>query len=62
MGAMSDLDIMVREGDRTVEDFMARGFSREMSEAMAEIVASTEDRGLASVAAPGVMVDYPQGD
>lgn len=39
MSRMSDLDIMAREGDCTVEDFLGRGFSLRKSEAMAEIVA-----------------------
>jgi len=44
MGVMSDLDLMVREGDRTAEDFEARGFDRERAEAMAAIVKTTNVR------------------
>ncbi len=39
MGRMSELDIMVREGDETTEDFLARGYAIGEAEAMAEVVA-----------------------
>lgn len=42
MSVMSDLDLMVREGARTVEDFEARGIERDKALAMAEVVARTE--------------------
>jgi hypothetical protein len=35
---MSDLDLMVRDGERTASDFEARGFDPETAEAMAEVV------------------------
>ncbi len=38
MGKMSELDIMVREGDRTSEDFMARGFDARTARAMEDVV------------------------
>lgn len=39
MSAMSDLDLMVREGDRTAADFEARGIDPARASAMAEVVA-----------------------
>ena len=39
MSVMSDLDLMVRDGERTAEDFEARGVSPERASAMAELVA-----------------------
>lgn len=41
MSAMSNLDLMVREGDTTVEDFIGRGYGVRDAEAMAEVVART---------------------
>lgn len=38
MSRMSDLDLMVREGDRTSEDFMARGIDARTARAMADVV------------------------
>lgn len=38
MSAMSDLDLMVREGSRTQADFEARGIAPEKAEAMAAVV------------------------
>ena len=49
MGAMSDLDLMVREGDRTAEDFEARGIDRERAEAMAELASKVDDDGFYTV-------------
>lgn len=42
MSAMSDLDLMVREGARTADDFEARGIAPERASAMAEVVARQE--------------------
>ncbi len=42
MGIMSEIDIMRQEGDRTPEDFEARGYDRKTAEAMAEIVQKAE--------------------
>ena len=42
MSVMSDLDLMVREGDRTAEDFEARGIEPKRAEAMADLVAKTQ--------------------
>ena len=36
MSRMSDLDLMVREGERTPDDFIDRGFTRNEAEALAE--------------------------
>lgn len=38
MSRMSDLDLMVREGERTAEDFMGRGFDARTARAMADVV------------------------
>jgi hypothetical protein len=35
---MSDLDLMVREGERTAEDFIGRGFDARTARAMAAVV------------------------
>ena len=43
MSWMSDLDLMIRDGARTVEDFTVMGFDQEKAEAMAELAAETED-------------------
>lgn len=40
MSRMSDLDLMVREGERTAEDFIGRGFDARTARAMAEVVAA----------------------
>lgn len=38
MGKMSDLDLMVREGERTSGDFIKRGFDARTARAMAAVV------------------------
>ena len=38
MSKMSDLDLMVRLGDRTAEDFMARGYDARTARAMEAVV------------------------
>jgi hypothetical protein len=38
MSKMSDLDLMVRDGERTAEDFLARGFDARTARAMAAVV------------------------
>ena len=42
MSAMSDLDLMVQDGERTVEDFIARGIDPERAKAMAALVEGEE--------------------
>jgi hypothetical protein len=39
MSVMSDLDLMVRDGERTAADFEARGIDPARASAMAEVVA-----------------------
>ena len=41
MSRMSDLDLMVREGERTAEDFIKRGIDARTARAMAEVVEAT---------------------
>ena len=43
MSKMSDLDLLVRSGERTADDFEKRGFSKEDARAMASLVESGED-------------------
>ncbi len=38
MSRMSDLDLMVRDGERTAEDFIARGIDARTARAMADVV------------------------
>jgi hypothetical protein len=38
MSKMSDLDLMVREGERTAEDFIGRGFDARTARAMEAVV------------------------
>ena len=38
MSRMSDLDLLVREGDRTAEDFIKRGIDARTARAMADVV------------------------
>jgi hypothetical protein len=38
MSAMSDLDLMIREGERTAEDFIKRGVDARTARAMEEVV------------------------
>jgi hypothetical protein len=38
MSTMSDLDLMVQDGERTAEDFIARGFDARTARAMAAVV------------------------
>lgn len=38
MSRMSDLDLMVRDGERTAEDFIGRGFDARTARAMADVV------------------------
>ena len=40
MSVMSDLDLMVRDGERTAEDFIGRGFDARTARAMADLVAA----------------------
>jgi len=42
MGIMSNLDIMFREGDREIEDFVTRGYDPETAAAFASIIADVE--------------------
>ena len=42
MSRMSDLDLMVREGERTAEDFIARGFDARTARAMADVVKAAD--------------------
>jgi len=42
MSKMSDIDLMHREGEKTAEDFEARGFSPEESVVMAGIIAEAD--------------------
>jgi hypothetical protein len=44
MSKMSELDLMFREGDRTAEDFIARGFGVKEAEAMERVVMSQQER------------------
>jgi len=44
MSRMSDLDLMVREGERTAEDFIGRGFDARTARAMAEVVEALEPK------------------
>lgn len=41
MSRMSDLDLMVREGERTAEDFIARGVDARTARAMADVVSAS---------------------
>ena len=43
MSKMSDLDLLVRSGERTADDFEKRGFSKEDARAMASLVEAGED-------------------
>lgn len=38
MSKMSDLDLMVRNGERTAEDFIKRGYDARTARAMAAVV------------------------
>lgn len=61
MSKMSDLDLMVREGERTAEDFEARGFDPETAEAMADIVARLTDEPEPGTTREDFYADFRQG-
>jgi isoaspartyl peptidase/L-asparaginase-like protein (Ntn-hydrolase superfamily) len=42
MSRMSDLDLMVQDGERTAEDFIARGFDARTARAMAAVVEAAD--------------------
>ncbi len=43
MSKMSDLDLMVREGERTAEDFIRRGYDARTARAMADVVEASNN-------------------
>ncbi len=61
MSVMSDLDLMVREGERTAADFEARGFDPETAEAMASIVARVTDEPEPGTTREAFAAEFRQG-
>jgi hypothetical protein len=62
MSKMSDLDLMVREGDRTAEDFIARGIDARTARAMAEVVKASNVEPVDKVLGPSKLADDIAGD
>jgi hypothetical protein len=62
MSKMSDLDLMVREGDRTAEDFIARGIDARTARAMAEVVKASNVEPVDAMLGNGKLADDIAGD
>jgi hypothetical protein len=62
MSKMSDLDLMVREGDRTAEDFIKRGIDARTARAMADVVKASNVEPVDSVLGEGKLANDIAGD
>ena len=62
MSKMSDLDLMVREGDRTAEDFIKRGIDARTARAMAAVVEASNVEPVDAVLGEGRLANDIAGD